>query len=378
MPRPTPRELLFALALVVASLAGAGLNHDGIGNEPAGAFAVCLCLLGMIGALAFARQPPQLGLALVAAVALTDPVRGAVALPLLAALFLVALRCDRQVTVVAVAVVSFVLTIVLVLSHGLTLDRNLAPLVPWSVAIGLATAAGLYLHARRDYIESLRTRAEQAEREQVLLAEQAVAEERVRIARELHDVVAHGVSLMVVQAQALPALGEDERNRTAARIATVGRDSLAEMHRMLDVLRPSGAEEPEFAPAPGVRDIPALVDGARAAGLAVELGVDGEPHALPVGVDLSAYRIVQEALTNVIKHARALRTEVRLRYRADALELTVTDDGAGADDGGGPAALAGHGLVGMRERVALFGGTLEAGSRSDGATGYVVRAVLPL
>ena len=378
MRRPTPREFLFALAVVVAALAGAGLNYGGVGNEPAGTFAICLCLLGMIGALARTRQPPQLGLALVTAVALTDPARGAVALPLLAALFLVALRCDRQVTVVAVAVVFLVLTSVLVQNDGLTLDRNLAPLVPWSVAIGLATAAGLYLHARRDFIDSLRTRAEQAEREQVLLAEQAVAEERVRIARELHDVVAHGVSLMVVQAQALPTLGEEERNRAATRIATVGRDSLAEMHRMLGVLRPSASEEPDFAPAPGVRDIPALVDGARAAGLAVELGVDGEPLALPAGVDLSAYRIVQEALTNVIKHARALRTEVRLRYGVDALELTVTDDGAGSADRAGAPPVTGHGLVGMRERVALFGGTLEAGSRSDGATGYVVRAVLPL
>ncbi len=199
----------------------------------------------------------------------------------------------------------------------------------------------------------------------------------MRIARELHDVVAHGVSLMVVQAQALSALDEQERDRAAGRIAAVGRESLAEMHRMLDVLRPSESEEPDLVPAPGVRDIPALVDGARAAGLAVELGVEGQPLALPAGVDLSAYRIVQEALTNVIKHARALRTEVRLRYGPDALELSVVDDGAGAQPGG-PAVVTGHGLVGMRERVALFGGTLEAGARDDGSTGYLVRAVLPL
>jgi signal transduction histidine kinase len=376
MRRPTPRELLLALAVVVAALAGVGLNRGNLAAEPAGVFAICVGLLGLVGALQLARQPPPLGLVLVAAVALAEPVPGGVALPLLVALFLVALRCDRQVTLVAVAGVFAVLTGVLLWSHQLA-HANLRPLLPWSVAIGLATAAGLYLHARRDYIDSLRTRAEQAEREQDLLADQAVAEERVRIARELHDVVAHGVSLMVVQAQALPALAEDDRDRAAVRIATVGRDSLAEMHRMLDVLRPSASEEPELVPAPGVRDIPTLVDGARAAGLAVELGVEGEPLALPAGVDLSAYRIVQEALTNVIKHARALRTEVRLRYGADALELTVTDDGAGPD-ADGPAAVTGHGLVGMRERVALFGGTLEAGSRNDGSTGYVVRAVLPL
>jgi len=376
MHRPAPRELLLALAVVAAALVGVGLNRADAAAEPIGVFAICVCLLGLVGALQLARRPPPFGLALVAAVALAEPVRGAVALPVLFALFLVALRCERRVTIVAVAGVIAVLTGVLVQSHQLA-HANVRPLLPWIVEIGLATAAGLYLHARRDYIDSLRTRAEQAEREQLLLADQAVAEERVRIARELHDVVAHGVSLMVVQAQALSALDEPERDQAAQRIAAVGRDSLSEMHRMLNVLRPSASEEPELAPAPGVRDIPMLVDGARAAGLAVEFGVEGEPLALPAGVDLSAYRIVQEALTNVIKHARAPRTEVRLRYGADALELSVTDDGTGPK-AGRPEAAAGHGLVGMRERVALYGGTLEAGSRNDGSTGYVVRAVLRL
>jgi signal transduction histidine kinase len=146
------------------------------------------------------------------------------------------------------------------------------------------------------------------------------------------------------------------------------------MHRMLDVLRPPcGEESPQLAPTPGVRDVPSLLERARGAGMEVALSVEGEPRPLPAGVDLSAYRIVQEALTNVIKHARALRTEVRLRYGAEALELSVLDDGAGSP----VASSAGHGLLGMRERVALFGGTLEAGRREDGP-GYAVRAVLPL
>ena len=132
-------------------------------------------------------------------------------------------------------------------------------------------------------------------------------------------------------------------------------------------------EVPELAPAPGIRDVPGLIERARGAGLQVELAVEGAPRALPAGVDLSAYRIVQEALTNVIKHARARRTDVRVRYALDALELSVVDDGEGDDAGEGP----GHGLVGMRERVALFGGTLETGAAGEGR-GYAVRAVLPL
>ena len=375
MRLPSPRELRFALAIVAATLIGVALNLAGAADPPAGALVIAVALLALIGTLTIARQPPPFALALVATISIADPARQAVALPLLVALFLVALRCDRQTTIVSVAGVLAVLAGVLALS-GQFAAANFSPLLSWSVSVALATAAGLYLHARRDYINSLRTRADQAEREQALLAEQAVADERVRIARELHDVVAHSVSLMVVQAQALGALDGEERDSAGQRIAAVGRDALSEMHRMLGVLRPSAASEPELAPAPGVRDIPTLVDGARAAGLAVELDVEGEPLALPAGVDLSAYRIVQEALTNVIKHARALRTDVLLRYRADALELTVTDDGNGGGVDGRP--YAGHGLIGMRERVALFGGTLEAGARSDGSTGYIVRAVLPL
>ena len=129
----------------------------------------------------------------------------------------------------------------------------------------------------------------------------------------------------------------------------------------------------ELAPAPGIRDVPGLLERARGAGLQVALAVEGQPRSLPAGVDLSAYRIVQEALTNVIKHARALRTDVRVRYATDALELSVIDDGAGTSTDGRP----GHGLVGMRERVALFGGTLETGRGADGR-GYAVHAVLPL
>jgi signal transduction histidine kinase len=244
------------------------------------------------------------------------------------------------------------------------------------VAVGLAVAAGLYLRARADYVTGLHERAARLEREQELLAEQAVAEERVRIARELHDVVAHNVSLMVVQAQALAATSEGgaEQQAALARVAGLGREALSEMHRMLGVLRVQNGGPPEREPQPGVRDLESLLAGTRQTGLDATLAIEGTPIELPPGVDLSAYRIVQEALTNVIRHAHATQAEVTLRYRSDALSVTVNDDGMGPPPG---ASTTGHGLVGMRERVALFGGKLEAGA-CPGGRGYRIHAQLPL
>ncbi|HXD59060.1 MAG TPA: sensor histidine kinase, partial [Thermoleophilaceae bacterium] len=247
-------------------------------------------------------------------------------------------------------------------------------LVARAAATGLALAAGLYVHTRHAYVEGLRDRAARAERERELLASQAVAEERVRIARELHDVVAHNVSLMVVQAQAVGAVSHDERERGALdQIAALGRQGLAEMHRMLGVLRPGDDDvEAELAPQPGVDDVEGLVRHARGAGFDVALAVEGEPRPLPQGVDLSAYRIVQEALTNVVRHSGGSRADVSIHYCPGALELSVVDDGRGpASNGSG-----GHGLVGMRERVSLFGGELATGPGPQGR-GYAVRAVLP-
>jgi len=368
---PRPQDLRYPLALAGVGGAAALYRHSTL-NAHTGGLLAFLLLVGMIGLLIRVGQHPLFVLALVALAAAIYPDRAAVALPLLLALFFVAQRADRRLTAVAV-LATLVVLVALLASGGSLAHENLRPLVPWSIALGLATAAGLYFGARRDYVGSLHDRAEQLERERALLAEQAVADERVRIARELHDAVAHGVSLMVVQAQSLSALDEQERDRTAARIATVGREALAEMHRMLDVLRPQEDGVPALAPAPGVGELPALIDGARNAGVDVSLAIVGTPRVLPTGVDLSAYRIVQEALTNVIKHAQARHASVRVAYDAGALELSVIDDGAGdTSDGAG-----GHGLLGMRERVALFGGTLDTGERSDGP-GYRVRAVLPL
>jgi signal transduction histidine kinase len=199
----------------------------------------------------------------------------------------------------------------------------------------------------------------------VLLAERAATEERLRIARELHDAVGHEVSLMVVQAQALAATTTDGAAREGANaIADIGRRTMGEMHRTLKALR--GHEAP-LDPAPGLAALDQVVDGARAAGVPITLTVEGAPRELPPALDASAYRIVQEAVTNVIRHAKA-PAAITVRY-ADALELTIADDGGGLSSGGD-----GHGLIGMRERAELFGGTLAAGPTDSG---FVVRATLP-
>jgi signal transduction histidine kinase len=239
------------------------------------------------------------------------------------------------------------------------------------------TALGLFIGSRRAYNEQLRERARDQERERELLAERAVDEERVRIARELHDAIAHHVSLLVVEAGAVrESLPRDSPTRKLAdSMAATGRQALDEMRSMLGVLR-TGSPGAELAPQPGVANIRALVEQARRADVNAELVVEGAERPLPVGIDLSAYRIVQESLTNVVKHAGpATGAHVLVRYLPDALELEITDDGPGAMNGS-TTAEQGHGIVGMRERVALYSGELDVGPGADG--GWRVRARLPL
>jgi signal transduction histidine kinase len=239
-----------------------------------------------------------------------------------------------------------------------------------------AVALGLYGGARARLIEELRERAERADREQQLLAERAVGEERVRIAQELHDVVAHNVSLMLVQAQALGATTDDERVADTTRaIADLGRQAMAEMHRTLTLLRTGGAQEAQLAPQPGLANLDKLLEQSRAAGLEVELTIEGEPRTLAETIDLSAFRIVQEALTNVVKHAAGARAHVTLSYRADALQLAIVDNGDDSRPHPSATPADGHGLIGMRERASLFGGTLTAAPRPD--RGFAVTATLP-
>jgi len=229
---------------------------------------------------------------------------------------------------------------------------------------------------RRERAAQLEERAAQLERTRAAEAEAAVVAERNRIARDLHDVVAHHVSLMVVQAEAGPVVVERDPARAVATfdsISATGKAALVEMRRLLGVLRSDGPPGAPRSPQPRVDGVGELVDRARAAGLDTRLEVGGDARPLPPSVDASAYRIVQEGLTNAVRHAGAGRAVVRVAYQPEALCLEVLDDGGGTAS---TAPGSGLGLVAMRERVAVVGGTLEAGRRPEG--GWAVRAVLPL
>jgi signal transduction histidine kinase len=238
----------------------------------------------------------------------------------------------------------------------------------------VAWVAGYALRERAEQAEAAEERAAQAEREREAAARVAVAEERSRIARELHDIVAHAVSVMVLQVGAvrhkLPdALAAD---RDALRgVERAGRTALAEMRRLLAAMRREG-DEAELVPQPGLDGLDSLLAEIGRAGLPVELHVDGQPVPLPRGVDLSAYRIVQEGLTNALKHARANDADVTVRYRPDELEIEVRDNGQGSVTSDG----LGHGLIGVRERVKIYGGKMSAGTASSG--GFVLSTFLPL
>ncbi|HEX8648042.1 MAG TPA: sensor histidine kinase [Thermoleophilaceae bacterium] len=244
-------------------------------------------------------------------------------------------------------------------------------LLPW--------AAGRVLRGRLLLARELAEKAARLEAEREERAARAVADERARIARELHDVVAHSLTVMVIQAGAARRLVDRDPERVvevAATIRQMGREALDEMRRLVGVL----AEEqgaPALAPQPTMADLESLVERARSAGLDVEVSVRGERAELPPGVDLAAYRVVQEALTNTVKHAHARHASVAVTYGGDELELCVSDDGSGSAAGESAAVPGGgHGLVGMRERVTLYGGELVAGEREGG--GFEVRVRFPL
>ncbi|MEM9201447.1 MAG: sensor histidine kinase [Actinomycetota bacterium] len=243
------------------------------------------------------------------------------------------------------------------------------------VMYGTAWILGDNLRTRRAYTHELERNAAHAEAQRLAEARHAVADERTRIARELHDVVAHSMSVMVVQAGAarrVIATNPAQAADALAAIEATGRESLDEMRRILGVLR-SDDEQLELAPAPSIDDFGRLVDHCEQAGLPVELMIEGDPVALPASLELSAYRIVQESLTNTLKHAGPARATIALTYGEDELRVRVHDDGRGA---AATTTGAGQGLVGMRERVEAFGGSLAAGPKAGG--GYAVTAVLPI
>jgi signal transduction histidine kinase len=294
-------------------------------------------------------------------------------LTLAMAVYAVAAWSDRRRATIGLAgVLALIWTDVAISEHAGTSDFLFTALLvsgPWLV--------GRIVAARGELAAELREKADRLEREQEKQAEAAVSDERARIARELHDVVAHNVSVMVVQAAAARRMLDHDPARAREALTSVeqtGREALKEMRRMVGML---GApdESPALAPQPSVAELEWLIERAREAGLDVDLTIEGEQKRLESSVDLSAFRIVQEALTNTLKHAGPARAHVKLHYGDHEVVVDVSDDGRGvapAENG----SVSGHGLVGMRERVAMLGGEIHAGYRKDG--GFGVTAKLPL
>ena len=268
-------------------------------------------------------------------------------------------RTAMRIWVAGAAIVIIVTAVASLLFGDFTISRAL---IPASAVSLVAWVIGDYIRSRRQFFADIVARHRQER-------EQAAEEERLRIARELHDVVAHNVSVMAIQAGAARVSGNNSKEALQS-IETTARDTLAELNHLLGALRKES--DAPLSPQPGLDQAEALLKPARDAGLEASLKVSGEPRPLPAALDLSAYRILQEAITNVLKHAQATRIEVGIAFEPDAVVLTVMDNGVGARENA--AASTGHGLIGMRERVELFNGELAASSSSLG--GFMVRAKL--
>jgi signal transduction histidine kinase len=294
------------------------------------------------------------------------------------ALYTTAATCERRVSLAALvptAAIAATLSAATADTKGRHASAPFGATVAVLLAVGI-WALGAYTQTRRRYTRALTQRAAQAEREREQLAMIAIHEERASIARELHDIVAHSVTVMLLGVRGArdvlytaPAVADE----TLARVETSGEQSLTELRRILALLRSSG-HDAEPHPQPSLAELEELVGDYRAAGLPVRLEVTGQQRPLPGGVELSVYRIVQEALTNVLKHAHPTRVTVTLSFRGSRLEVEVVDDAARQPDQSD--ATTGHGIVGMRERVVLLGGELETGRRVGG--GYRVAAWLPV
>ena len=371
MPRPKAMDVLVAIAVAIALQAEIWFFEGG----PRGVEAVTVAgTLIFAAALAWRRSAPRLAAAVaVGSFALCAVLGGypATTLAMVFSAMLVSFSIGLLLTgrASAIAALGFLgatwLDIVVTPDDDYELISDLA--FTGVIIVAMPWFAGRALRGWRE-------RAEELERLTEHVARIAVLDERARIAREMHDVVAHSVSLMVVQAGgARSMLDEDvEESRAALRsIEEAGRGALQELRRALGMLR-DGDAPVDLAPQPGTDQLQELAARTGRAGLPVELEVHGTPGKVPPGVDLAVYRIVQEALTNALKHAGAGRARVELSWTPRTLELTVADDGRGSVNGHG----GGHGLIGMRERVAAYGGTFSAGPGAGG--GYEVRACLPL
>jgi signal transduction histidine kinase len=374
-----PSQLDVILALALAAVSGAPREKAGLHTAAqvvlvvAGSLPVVLRRVFPIPVLAV------LEVVLVLEVFVLGTDQRAVGLGTALAMYTVARSHDRGTSLRIALVAAGLNSVSVGLAALVGRPGSLLDVIPHVIVIAGSWGIGDNIRTRRAYLASLHERAERAEREREENARRAVLEERARIARELHDVVAHHVSAIAVTAGAAEetAVQQPERARDVLRaIQATSRQALSEMRALVGVLDGGDTHVAELGPQPGLADIDRLLAQSRAAGLQVALSIEGSLHALPEALDVTAYRIVQEALTNAIKHAPASHVQVTVRYGDDALELVVRNDGSGAAESGLVEDGGGRGLVGMRERVSLFRGELSAGR--DPAGGYRVVARLPL
>jgi len=386
LPRLDPLLADGLLALVAAGLSLAQLQGFPSPRDR-GALNVALVLLQTLP-LVFRRRAPFPVFAVVAAATavqgtlqLRGPLFAFLALNL--AVYSLAVYGDHRLAVRTVAVWACLLTVrlgyLIATSWPQVAISGLSDVVDDYVLLAAAWTLGEGVRQRRVHAAELEDRAARLEREREEKARQAATQERLRIARELHDVVAHSLSVIGIQAGAARLVLDADPHPTRAReavaaIEATANHAMAEMRRALGILRATEPSGVALAPLPGLGQLPALLDQLRSAGLPVDLTVTGEPRPVATSIDLSLYRIVQEALTNALKHARATRAEVMVGYGAHDITVEVTDDGRGPPPSA--ARSQGAGTIGMRERVALFGGELQVGPRAQG--GYAVRVCLPI
>jgi len=372
-------DAILALCVLVPSLVALSANPTSETTPtPADALAVLLTVVGC-GAIALRRRRPMtalwIGFAATVLFVVRDYPESGLPIASLVLLYSAAANAPRRQWLLgAAAVLGFFVVFALARPEDLSRSNMIG-----NIAIfGIAAAFGDSNATRRANTEALRARAEALERNQAIEAERAVADERLSIARQLHDIVAHSLAVIAVQSGVgghVIDTDPEEAKRVLERINGASRETLDEMRRMLGVLRGEDGERASLAPTPDLGDVPRLVEGVQDAGLDIDMVIAGEAENVPAGVELTAYRIVQEALTNVLKHAGPARVQVRVDCDPGVLRVEVTDDGRGATTATDGTAGTHLGLIGMRERVGLYDGELEVGPRSDG--GWRVCATLP-
>jgi signal transduction histidine kinase len=375
--RPSWGDVALAVAVVALGQSEVWLRDD---VQPRPAAAVCEIVLG--AALAWRRVAPTTTVAVVAVASTLEAVAG---VPLQAPLnpVIASVIAAYSLFVHASAhraVAGGGLLLAAIATQSASQHQELGSFAWAAVLLAGVAAVGWTVRSRTERVDHLEQEALDLERAREEQEREAVAHERARIARELHDVVSHSISVIAIQAQAVQRRlgpGHEKEVEDLRAVESTARQAMVEMRRLLGVLRADGESLP-LAPQPGLAQLPALVDRATKAGLHVEVSTTGTPTPLPAGLDLTAYRVVQEALTNTLKHASARTASVALGYTPGELRLTVEDDGSGSRDGAAaaPSPGPGHGLIGMAERVGFYGGRLATGPL-DGR-GFRVDVRLPI